>query len=146
VNDLTVNDQRLGDDVFYAEARVKGGEGVLKNNLQVAAVQAHAAGCGLDEAKDKTSESALARPRFADQTERFASVEVERNIIDGANFAARFPAERRFGVGEDFRQVANLEERHAAMLAVLNDGFVQILTDRALWSRSTWAGAIAIRS
>ena len=31
-----VNDQWFGDDVFHAEARVKRGERVLKNNLQVA--------------------------------------------------------------------------------------------------------------
>jgi hypothetical protein len=49
-------------------------------------------------------------------------------------------------VGEDFRQAANLDQRHAAMLAGLNHGFVQILTDRALCSHSTWAGAMAIRS
>jgi hypothetical protein len=64
LDDVTVNDQRFGDDVLHAEARVEGGEGVLKNDLQVAAqaahfastggeqvaaVQAHAARCGLDQ-------------------------------------------------------------------------------------------------
>jgi hypothetical protein len=156
-----MNNQWLGDDVPYAEAGVEGGEGILKNNLQVAAeathfptvggeqvvaIQAHAACCGFDEAKDEASQGALAGAGFADEAERFAGVDVERNVIDGSNFSARLSAEQRFGMGEDFRQVANFEERHPAMLAGLNNGFAQILKDRSPWSHSIWQAPLAIRS
>ena len=88
----TVNDQRLGDDVFNAEAGIERGEGVLKDDLHIAAEAAHFAGAGgeqiavfeadvagrgLDEAQDQSSERALARARLAHQSEGFAGVNVE---------------------------------------------------------------------
>ena len=103
-----MNDQGLGDDVFYAVAGIEGGEGILENDLhvaaeaahfaagggeQVATIEAHAAGGGLDEAKDEASESALARTGFANQAESFSGVNVEGDVVDGAYFAAGFAAE-----------------------------------------------------
>ena len=127
-----MNDQGLGDDVFDAIAGVEGGEGVLEDDLhvaaeathfaaaggeQIAAVEAHAAGGGLDEAKDEASESALARTGFADQAESFSGVNVERNVVDGAHLAAGFAAEGRFGMRENLGQVADFDQGHVAMLA-----------------------------
>ena len=98
--------KRLGDDVFDAEAGIERGEGILKDDLHIAAQAAHFAGAGgeqvaafeadaarggLDEAQEQASERALARARFADQAESFAGVNVERDIVDGAHFAAELP-------------------------------------------------------
>src|SRR5579862_8620744 len=127
-----MDDQGLGDYVFYAEAGVEGGEGVLKDDLhvaaeaahfaarggeQVAAVQADAAGGGFDEAEDEASEGAFAGAGFADQAESFSGVNVERDVVDGAHFAAGFSAERRFGVRENFGEVADFDQGHDAMVA-----------------------------
>ena len=108
-----MDDQRFGDDVFYSEARVERGEGILKDDLQVAAQAAYfgaarrkqigvletdAARGGLDQAEDEASQSAFAGAGFADETERLAGVDVERDIIDRADLA------------EDFGQVAKIRE------------------------------------
>src|SRR6516225_1716518 len=76
-----VDDKRLGDDVFDSQSRVERAEGILKNDLQVAAepaelgvsggeqvvtVEVDAAGGGLDEAQDEAAEGAFARTGFAD--------------------------------------------------------------------------------
>ena len=112
-----MNDQGFRDDLFDGEARVERGEGILKNDLQVAAQAAHfgaaggeqvasiepdAAGGGLDQAEDEASERAFARAGFADQAKRFAGMDVKRNAVDGADFAVRI----------DLRKVADFDERH----------------------------------
>ena len=71
-----MNDQRFGDDVFDAKAGIERREGILKDDLHIAAQTAHfawtsreqvavfetdAARCGLDQAQDQPSEGALAR-------------------------------------------------------------------------------------
>src|ERR1700676_1120842 len=129
-----MNDQGFGDDVLDTEAGVERGEGVLKNDLQVAAeathfaaagseqvaaVESYTPGRGLDQAKNQAAQSALAGTGFADESERFARVDVQRHIIHGTNFSARFPAEERFRVREDFCQVADFKQRHVSMLAGL---------------------------
>ena len=58
---------------------------------QIAAFEAHAAGCGLDQAKDEPPERALAGAGFADQAKRFAGMDVEGNVVNGADFAADLP-------------------------------------------------------
>jgi hypothetical protein len=62
-----MNDHRLGKDFLHSEAWIEGGEGVLEDDLHVAAEAAHlgavggeeiftfeadAAGCRLDQAQD----------------------------------------------------------------------------------------------
>jgi hypothetical protein len=74
---LFVDEKRLGDDFFDAEAGIERGEGILKDDLhitaeashlaqaggeQVAVFKADAAGSGLDQAEEQTSERALTRP------------------------------------------------------------------------------------
>jgi hypothetical protein len=127
-----MNDKGLGDYVFYAEAGVERGEGVLEDDLhvaaelahlaarggeQVATVEADAAGGGLDEAEDEASEGALAGAGFADQAEGFSGMNVEGDVVDGANFAAGFSAEGRLGVRENFGEVADFDQGHDAMVA-----------------------------
>src|ERR1700675_1417378 len=67
---------------------------------------------GLDEAEDEASERALAGAGFADQAERFAFMDVEGDIVYGADFAHAAAAERRFGEIENLGQVADFNESH----------------------------------
>src|ERR1022692_641698 len=98
---FSMNDERLGDDVLDAEAGIERGEGILEDDLHIAAQPPHFAGAGgeqvaafeadaarsrLKEPQNQPSQRALARSRFAHQSESFASLNVERNIVHGANF------------------------------------------------------------
>ena len=102
-----MDNQGLGDDVLDAEAGVEGGERVLKNNLQVAAeashfaatggekvaaVESHAPGRGLDQAKNQAAQSTLAGARFPDEPKRLTGLNFERNVVDRPHFVARVPA------------------------------------------------------
>ena len=125
-----VNHQRFADDIFHIHAGIKRPERVLKNDLhvaaqaahltvagrkQVAAFKAHAAGSRLDQPQHQAAQSAFSRSRFADQAESFAGVNVERNIVHGADFSFSASPEHRLAQGENFRQIANLNERHKRM-------------------------------
>src|ERR1700691_1153274 len=70
VNTVSMNNERLRNDLLHAEAGIKRGEGILKNDLHIAAQPAHlttagsqqvapfeadAAGSGLDQAQNQTS-------------------------------------------------------------------------------------------
>ena len=131
---VPVNDERFGDDVLHAKARVERGERVLKDDLQVAPKAAHfapvgckqvatfeqnRAGSRLNQAQNQASERALAGAGFADQAQCLSAMNFERNVVDGANFTARFSAQSGVGVGENFREVADFQQGHVAMLAVL---------------------------
>src|ERR1700756_6047901 len=122
-----MNDERLGDVVFHAKTGIERGEGVLEDDLQVASQFAHLAAadayqipaivnngsrCGLDQTKNEAAEGALARAGFAHQPQRFAGVNLQRNIIDGANFSAKLAGKGRVAVREDLGQVADFEKGH----------------------------------
>ena len=55
---------------------------------------------GLDQPQDQSAERALAGAGFADQPQRLAGVNLERNIVDGAHFSARFAAEGGVAMGK----------------------------------------------
>jgi hypothetical protein len=59
-------------------------------------------------------------------------MDVERNVIDRPNFSAGCPSKWRLTMRENFRQIADFNQRHIAMLAAPGHGFVRILTDRTL--------------
>ena len=118
-----MNDQGLGDDVFHTQAWIERGERVLKNNLQVAtpaahfafagreqvaAFQAYAARGGLDQTKNESAQCTLARTGFPNQPERLARINIQRNVVDRANFAVR-AAKQRFAMGKNLCQVTNFE-------------------------------------
>jgi hypothetical protein len=122
-----MNDERLGDDVLDAEAGIERGEGILEDDLHIAAQPPHFAGAGgeqvaafeadaarsrLKEPQNQPSQRALARSRFAHQSESFASLNVERNIVHGANFTSGLSAKRRFAVRINLGQVADFDKRH----------------------------------
>jgi hypothetical protein len=46
---FAVDQERFGDDVFYTEAGVEGGEGVLKDDLEIATEAAHFAWAGREK-------------------------------------------------------------------------------------------------
>ena len=92
----TVNDQRLGNDVFDAEAGIERGEWILKDDLHVAAqtphfarvrceqvkiFEANTAGGRLDQAQDQAPQRALAGAGFPDQSEGLARMNVERDAF-----------------------------------------------------------------
>ena len=79
--DAFVDDEWLGDDVFDSQAGIEGAEGILKDDLHVAAeaakfgvargeqivtVEADTAGSGFDEAEDDAAEGAFSGTGFAD--------------------------------------------------------------------------------
>ncbi len=91
--------QRLGDDLLDGEARVERAEGVLEDDLHLAAgfaqgagaergdldaVKAHDSAGGFDEAQQHAAESALAAAGLADQAEGLARFDGEGDVIDGA--------------------------------------------------------------
>jgi hypothetical protein len=121
-----VDDKRLGDDVFDTKARVERGEGVLKDDLHIAAQAAHfararreqvpafevnSAGGRLDQAQDEPAERALARARFADEAECLARMNVERNVVDGAHFSfsAGTSAQREFALRINLGEIAEFD-------------------------------------
>ena len=125
---VLVDKKWLGDDVFDPEAGIERGEGILKDDLHIAAQAAHFTGAGgeqvaafetdaarsrLDQAQQQASERAFARTRFADQAESFAGVNVERNIVDGAHFAVSFP-KHRFALRINLCEISDFEQRHVA--------------------------------
>ena len=127
-----MNEQRLGDDVLHAEAGIERTEGILKNDLHVAAQAAHfvaaggeqvvsfevdAAGSGLDEAKDEASEGAFAGTGFSDQAESFAGFDGERDVVDGTDLAVGMASEERFAERIDFGEIADFDEGHEGMVA-----------------------------
>jgi hypothetical protein len=133
IGGFPVNEQRLGDDVLYAETGIERTEGILKNDLHIAAEAAHfgaaggeqvvsfeldAAGSGLDEAEDEASEGAFAGTGFADQAESFPGFDGERDVVDGTNFAVGMASEEGFAEGIDFSEIADFDEGHEGMVAV----------------------------
>src|SRR5438270_379135 len=113
-----MNNQWFGHDFFHAHPRVERGEGVLEDDLHVAAEAAEltAAGCehvlavegdgtgsGLYEAENHTSEGGLAAAGFANQSQRFALRDIERDAVDCADLA--------LGLAEDaFVSLVDLDE------------------------------------
>ena len=46
---VSMNDERLGDDFLDTEAGIERGEGILKDDLHIAAQPAHFAGAGAEQ-------------------------------------------------------------------------------------------------
>ncbi len=128
---ISMDDQRLGDDVFHAQARIERTEGILKDDLHVAAQLPHlaaaggeqivafelnAAGSWLDQTKDQPSQRALARSGFANQAESLAGMDVEGDVVHGAHFAFRAAAEDRFAQQVDLGEIADFEQGHGLVL------------------------------
>ena len=100
--------------ICMSRRRRRNSEPLAREN--VCAVEDDAPDVGLDEAEDEASEGALAGAGFAHQTERFTGLNVERDVVDGADFSsfvASRSAERGFGEIEDLGQVADFDEAHA---------------------------------
>src|SRR6185437_6969399 len=101
-------------------------KGILKDDLHIAAqaakltgaggkdiltVEGDGAGSGFDEAKNHPPQRRLTAAGFTYKTERFTLIDVERNPVDGADFARGF-ANHAFVSLVDLDQVSDREQRH----------------------------------
>jgi hypothetical protein len=108
MTEIPVQYQRFGYDVLHAIAGIEGAKWILKDDLHMAAkhaqfravrfeqintIEEHCARSRLDEAKDESPESTLARARFTDQAQGLAGSNIEGHVIHGANFAGAATSE-----------------------------------------------------
>jgi hypothetical protein len=122
--ETVVDDERFGDDVLHAEARIERAERILKDDLhasaqspefsaasrhQIVTFEAETAGCRFDQAQDEAAQRALARSGFANQTERFARLNVERDIVNSADLPQAPTAKSRVGKLENPGEVADFD-------------------------------------
>lgn len=78
-------------------------------------VEAHTAGCWLDEPQSKPTQGALARTGFAHKPQSFPGLNIEAYIIHGADFGLP-GGEGGFALRENLGQIADLNKRHEWML------------------------------
>ena len=79
---------------------------------QVTTLKHYASRGRLNQTQHQAAESALARSRLADQAEGFARLNIQRHIIDGADFACGASAKDGFAEREDLGQIADFEQGH----------------------------------
>ena len=118
---VLMNYHWFGNQILRPHARIQRAERVLKNDLhissmapkfaaargqKVASIKTNCAKSWFDEPQDKTAQSAFAGARLADQSQGFASLNVERNIIYGSGFAPMAASKEAFGGDEDLRDVS----------------------------------------
>src|SRR5437763_4377574 len=127
-----MNKQRLSDEVFNSHSRIERAERILKNNLhvpselaqflaanrqQVAAVKMNCSGRWLNQPQDEPSQGALARSRFSDHAKRFTSVDLQGNVIYGADLSFGPGSEETFCRQKCFSEILNFNQRHDWILA-----------------------------
>src|SRR5712692_9863515 len=120
-----MDDERLGNDVFHSHSGIERAERVLKDDLhvtakaahlvmvgrqQVATIEADTAGGGLNQTQHQAAQRTLARPRFTDQAESFAGLDVQRDIVDGPHFTFCAAAKNGFSEWEYLAEVPNFEQ------------------------------------
>jgi hypothetical protein len=155
-----VHDQRLGDDVLAAHARIKRGEGVLEDRLglaaeptqpslrqagDVAALEQDLAFAGIRQAEDAATHRGLAGAGFPHQAHGLAVADGEGHVLDRTDMQTG-AAERALAGVEPFAQPAHLEQRrrgggdrHGTALAAARSAG----TSRQRRQRSRWSGAAA---
>jgi hypothetical protein len=100
---LAVDGEGLGEDLADAHAWVECGVGVLKDDLYLSAkrtqptwagdeeiffAEVDCPGGGLDKAQEHAGDGALAGAGFADESESFAGLDVEGDVVDDAGDAS----------------------------------------------------------
>jgi hypothetical protein len=123
-----MRDQRLGDDGADPHARIERGVGILEHRLdrfaviptpgrverlQVAAVEADDAAGRLFEAEHELGRGRLAAARLADDPERPARLDRERNAVD-RSYDPALPAKDAAARLEMLAERRRLEQRHHA--------------------------------
>jgi len=124
--------QWFGNRILHPHARIQRAERVLKNDLhissmtpkfasarcqQVASSKTNCPESWFDESQDKTAQSAFAGAGLADQSQGFAGLNVERNIVYGPGFAPMATCKEAFSGEEDFRDVSNFDQGHDSIVA-----------------------------
>ena len=122
-----MKNQRLLNNIFHSITRIKRTEWILEYDLHVAPETPHFSGIRvqqissiendgtrrrLDKPEDKPSQCAFAGARFAHQSQRFAFMNLQRDIIHSTNDASGAPAQSRFAEIEDFSQLSDFNKRH----------------------------------
>src|SRR5439155_2690770 len=99
-----VDHEALGDDLAHRHPRVEGAIRILENDLHVAAdllhlvcrcledalaLEEHLTAGRRDQAQDRARNSRLSGARLADETQRFASLNVEAHPVDSLDSGQR---------------------------------------------------------
>src|SRR5262245_26706923 len=121
-----MNLERLAHNIARALARIKRGERILEDDLQlpavrpklrlakpcdVMAVEVNATGRRLDQAHDGASHRGLAAARLTHEAQRLAGADPEAHSIHGIDVAYR-AAQDALAHGKMFAQASDLENRH----------------------------------
>jgi hypothetical protein len=124
--DVRVDLERLADDVADRHPWVQRGVGVLQHDLDVPsqlpeplpvhredvlALEQRLPGGRLLEPHQELRQGGLPAARLTHEPERLATVQVERDTVDGLHVAHRLLEDDTFGEGEVLDQVAHLEQR-----------------------------------
>src|SRR5690242_21312871 len=125
-----VDEERVGEDLPDALARVQRRVWILEDHLQLAperaklaareprdvvAVEADRSGCRLVQANEQAAEGRLAAAGLADDAEGLAAPHVERHVVDRVHDLAAAAEGRRLE-REVLDEVARLEQRRAHRL------------------------------
>ena len=119
---------RLGQDVAHAHARIEAGERVLEHDLHAPphrpqragrkivdalAVEHHLAGGHVEQLQDRAADGRLAAAAFADQRQRLAARDLERDAVDRVDPCGRL--QEAATDREVLLEIVDFEERaHAA--------------------------------
>src|SRR5262245_57897300 len=119
-----VDGQAFGHDRADGHPRIERAVGVLEDDLEIAPVAAHLFGRqreqvravvpdgsrgGLDEPEEGAPGGGLAAAAFADEAQRFARRDLERDVVHGAD-VGHDPREHPFLDGKVFLQVADFDQ------------------------------------
>ena len=120
-----MNEQGLCDDVSNPHTGIERTGGILKDDLHIAPDQLHLAGRKVkdrlsvesnatggvrNQSKYRPGDGGLAASGFADQTERFAAIDMERDPVDGIQPFRRSP-ENSYAHGKSDRDLLHIQKR-----------------------------------
>ena len=130
--DALVDGKGFSDDVVNSQPRIERAKWILKNDLhfaahsaefavtcdeKIAAIKADGAGRRLDEPEYQAPQRALAGTGFADERERLAHFDRQRDVVNRPHLTMRTSSEDGFAQRINLREIADFDESHAPMVA-----------------------------
>src|SRR5208337_1886691 len=124
-----VNCHWFADNLFNGHPGIERTERILEDDLHVMAqmpqlrspgpqhimtVEVHLARIRLDEPQQHSPERALARARFAHQSQGFSGLDRQRNVVHRAHFGGSAYSESGLSRAEGLRQAPSFDQGHAA--------------------------------